>query len=424
MLTDSLRRMPRIAIIGAGPGGCTLARLLVQKSIPVTVFEWETAINARSQGGSLDLRKTTGLKAVREAGLYSEFLKHARLGGDGMKLCDQRMRPLLNIGSSSERVWMSRGAPEIDRSDLRTILLKSLPRDTIRWGCRLQRVDEDNGSLVFEHGVECDFDLVVGADGAFSRVRKLLSDVRPFYSGIGGYTASISDPAIRIPDVYQMVNGGSWLNHSQGHQIAAQQMGDGSLYVNIWQVRDENWERTADYDTLDGSAVKAVLNRIYQDWNPMIQKLLGAIDVKSLVPRNLYMLPVDFRWQHRPGFTLLGDAAHMMTLFAGEGVNTAMEDALELAEAIAGAASTSGPGREDFDNRVQKYEAALFTRANRVQRRTADMMHLMMFTPGAPNTSIERWLIRSFSDHVHGLFLPLVKALTYAIFYFRKRILI
>ena len=78
----------KIAIIGAGPGGCMLARLLHCANINVTIFEAEASVDFRSQGGTLDLRTKTGLAAMKEAGLYEEFLKHARFGGESLVLCD------------------------------------------------------------------------------------------------------------------------------------------------------------------------------------------------------------------------------------------------------------------------------------------------------------------------------------------------
>lgn len=422
MSSESAQYLPRIAIIGAGPAGCTLARLLTIQSIPVVIFEGEPTINVRSQGGTLDLHEDTGLAALKEAGLYSAFLKQARFDGDAIKLCDKHMRSYLNLGSSAEKSWLAQGKPEIDRSALRALLLESLPEGMIRWGCRLKLVEPKDGTLVFEHGIERGFDLVVGADGAWSKVRPMLTDVKPFYSGVGGFTATIADVARRAPEVHKLVNRGSWFNYSDGSMILGQQMGDGSLYVTVWQIRDQNWQRDAKFDIWDGKAVRQELCKEYADWSPEVLMLLQAIDDKGVVPRSLYMLPVDFRWENKPGFTLLGDAAHLMTPFVGEGVNTAMKDATELARVIVHARK-GARGPEGLYRQIKKYEEDMFVRVNKVQRKTEDMMNMMMFTRGAPGTTIERWIIRAMSDDLHRLLLPVVRLLVFAFYFFYKLLL-
>lgn len=139
----------KIAIIGAGPAGCMLARLLLRDNIPVTIFKSEASIETRDQGGTLDLHDDTGLAALKEAGLYDEFLKYARFDGDALQMCDKYMCRYLNLKSSQDGGWFSQRKPEIDRAKLRQILIGSLAPDTVRWGCRLLHVHPDDLSLVF-----------------------------------------------------------------------------------------------------------------------------------------------------------------------------------------------------------------------------------------------------------------------------------
>jgi 2-polyprenyl-6-methoxyphenol hydroxylase-like FAD-dependent oxidoreductase len=196
--------VPQIAIMGAGPGGCMLARLLHQQSIPCTIFEGEESVDYRSQGGTLDLRTQTGLQAIKEAGLFPEFKKYARYDGESLLLCDKNKRAWLKRSArkSGEKAVITE-APEIDRAALRRILMESVPDGVVRWGMKLKSVDADL-SLHFVNGVvERDFDLIVGADGAFSKTRQFLSSERPFYTGIGGYDMQIPDAAKRVPEVYK-----------------------------------------------------------------------------------------------------------------------------------------------------------------------------------------------------------------------------
>lgn len=157
---------PRVAIVGAGPAGSTLARLLTRASIPVTIFEGESSMSVREQGGSLDLRTNTGLKALREAGLYEDYEEYARYDGEALSVVDKNLVSVIRIGGTTEA--SSRGKPEIDRARLRQILVNSLPEGTIRWNCRLRSVDPHDLSPHFDHGVETGFDLLIGADGAWS----------------------------------------------------------------------------------------------------------------------------------------------------------------------------------------------------------------------------------------------------------------
>ena len=97
---------------------------------------------------------------------------------------------------------------------------------------------------------------MVGADGAWSHVRPLLSAVAPCYSGIGGHAFTISDAKRRVPELSKLVNRGSLFSWSDGKSIMAQQMGDGSLSIGTWSVRAENWQRECGYDVYSAEEVK------------------------------------------------------------------------------------------------------------------------------------------------------------------------
>ncbi len=126
---------------------------------------------------------------------------------------------------------------------------------------------------------------------------------------------------------------------------------------------------------------------------------------------------VGISWKHKPGVTLLGDAAHLMTPFMGEGVNTAMRDAIELANAIEGAVKDCG-SKAVLDQSIEKYETEMFVRAERVTKLTEDMMKLMLFTEGAPRTVMERWCIRAMKDELNSFVLQLFRVYVYVNFFF------
>lgn len=307
----------KIAIIGAGPAGCMLARLLIHNSanasqqLDITIFEGEATANFRSQGGTLDLHEKTGLLAVRQAGLWDEFIKFARYDGEAMKIADKNLLCYMNMGASDAK--STGGRPEIDRPQLRELLYRSIPENIVRWGHKLIKVDEDQ-TLHFANGhSEGGFDLIVGADGAWSRVRPLVSDEKPFYSGIAGHAFSIPNAAEAAPELYKIVNRGSVFSFSDGKSIMAQQMSDGSVSIGTWSVRPSDWRTSCGIDINDGKAVKEMAKQDFKDWDERLVRFTQVADDASISPRDLYMLPIGHSWKHRQGVTLIGDAAHLMT---------------------------------------------------------------------------------------------------------------
>ncbi|TDZ37932.1 Monooxygenase asqM [Colletotrichum spinosum] len=411
----------KIAIIGAGPAGCLLARLLHLAKIEATVFESESSPDFRSQGGTLDLHTETGLLALKEAGLFDEFLKYARYDGQYMAMVDKNNKHWFVIKPSGALNKLQE-RPEIDRPRLREILADSLPEGMIKWGHRLKSVDED-GRLVFEHTALSGFDLVVGADGAWSKVRKLLApDAKPEWTKIGMYSMSVPNPTETAPELYKLVNRGSLFGTGDGKRLTVQQMGDGTLHVYASiKSDDEKWSdpNVCGFDPTDLAAVKKfLLESAYRDWSP---ELTEAI-VKSeggCSPRSLYMLPVGFKWTHRRGVTVIGDAAHLMTPFAGEGVNVAFDDAMRLAKAIIEAAAKGGTP-DMLDKKVDTFEKDMFPRMAKVQRLTEELMIDTLFTPGAPESTIATSIARHARYGTPWIFHPLVTASVHSFFFVRK----
>ncbi|KAF2137938.1 uncharacterized protein K452DRAFT_291281 [Aplosporella prunicola CBS 121167] len=416
--------IPRIAIVGAGPAGCTLARLLLLRGVlsasQIAIYEREAGLHARDQGGTLDLHEEKGLAALKAAGLYDKFLSVARFDGDALAVCDKRMRPYLRLTSSRDGGWFAQGKPEVDRLALRRLLLDALPPGLVRWGRDVRRIDEANGAVFFADGsVEQGFDLIVGADGAYSAVRQALTPQQPFYSGVGGFNMVVPEAAKTRPLLHRLVNGGSCFAFSDGKVVMGQQLGDGAVYISVWGVRSEGWMSEAGYDVRDARAVKAALMSEFSDWAPEVREMLAACDEGAVWPRSLVMLPVGMKWESKAGVTILGDAAHVMTPFVGEGVNAAMKDAMELAEAIEEALDRGG-GRDAWGDSVRRYEEGMFVRVHRVQKMTEDMMKLMLFTEGAPGTVMAQWVVRSVSDDMSAVAVALLTPLVWAYYFFFK----
>lgn len=405
----------KIAIVGAGPVGLTLTRLLANNpAIEVTVFESEKSPDTRGQGGTLDLHPTTGLAALKEAGLYDEFLKRARFDGEALTVCDKRLFKYIKLPGVKEH--SSRGRPEIDRTSLREMLLKSVPPHLIRWGCRLHAMDEDR-TLIFDHGTESGFDLVVGADGAWSKVRKHISDQMPEYSGLTGFTWKIPNAKKTAPGCYKLVNRGSLFSYSDGRAIFCQQLGDGSLNLYTVAPWSEEWQANLPFDIHDTEMVRDTVLEEFHDWDP---ELLSFVHhAKEPVLRPLFMLPVGWSWENRPGVTIIGDAAHVMTPFAGEGVNLGMRDALMLSRAIIKASNSPGPGTS-LPAEIKSFEKDLFIRANETATLTNDLRIWLFFTDGSPRSVLEKFTLRITTFHDEGIIsrlrYPFFAAIVYAYF--------
>lgn len=364
----------KIAIIGAGPVSLTLASILQNNNIPFIVYE--AADSFRTQGGSLDLHPESGQLALREAGLWDAFVKHSRPEGDcdkivelsGEVLWDEN---LLKKPAVADEDKFS-GRPEIDRRALMNILFENLDSSAIAFGKKLERVvpsptELEKHDLHFSNDqVESGFDIVIGADGAWSRVRSLLADTKPHYSGISMAEVNCRDVASNTW-LNEYIGAGSMFSFGEGRAIFAQKQGDGSLRTYAALRVPEDFLNTAGIEWKNkDKARKEVVERYFNDIGDDLKRVILECG-DDLTPRALFELPVDFKWQHLSGVTLLGDAAHVMTPFAGVGVNVGMTDALILAREIVAATK----GEKDVGKAIWEYEMEMWPRAEKYARKTA-----------------------------------------------------
>src|ERR1700753_1227619 len=142
----------RVAIVGGGLGGLTLARGLSRHGIGATVYEREPSRSARSQGGQLDLHPESGQRALADAGLTGGFASEARPEGEEHRILDPSGRIVIHPRADPRSCA---GRPETDRKSRRALLLASLPPGTVTWGHRLVaagRASAGGWELTFEGG--------------------------------------------------------------------------------------------------------------------------------------------------------------------------------------------------------------------------------------------------------------------------------
>jgi len=375
----------QVAIIGGGPGGLTLARLLQQQGVNVKVYERDANRNVRVQGATLDLHYDSGLKALEAAGLTDAFKANYRPDNDRYRIVDENAT-IFHDDHTKESTgtfgdeWFR---PEIDRGPLRDILLDSLQPDTVVWDSHivsLAKIDS-TWNILFQNGTTAMADIIIGADGANSKVRPLITPIKPFYSGVTILEGAVYNSEINAPKIHTLLKGGKIMGFGNSKTFSVSAKGDGSLNFYLGWKAPADWIMQSGIDFKDNKKVLEWFKSAYGGWDGIWLELFEQ-EQFQFTPRPLYCMPLDQYWEAQPDITLIGDAAHLMPPYAGEGVNMAMLDALQLSESLL---------NESFINiqsAIGNYENMMFTRFAEIGKETLDNTN-WMHSPNALQNMVD-----------------------------------
>ena len=363
-----------VTIIGAGLGGLVLARVLHVHGIPATVYEAEPAPTSRRQGGLLDIHPWNGQPALETAGVTEEFRRLILPGRETYRVLDRTGAVLLDLPDDG-----TGQRPEVPRGALRQMLLDSLPPGAVRWGHKViavKALDEGRHELGFADGTTAVASLLIGADGAWSQVRPMLSRAIPEYVGVCSVETFLFDGDTRHPASAEAVGGGSLFALAPDRGLLAHREGSGTLHTYAQLRKPQDW--FANLDTTDAAALTTRVAQEFDGWAPELTALITDSDTPPLM-RPIFTLPAGHRWDRVPGVTLLGDAAHLRAP-NGEGANLAMQDGAELGQALA-----AHP--DDVEAALAEHERSMFTRAASVEA-DDDGFYTIMIDADAPHSAL------------------------------------
>jgi 2-polyprenyl-6-methoxyphenol hydroxylase-like FAD-dependent oxidoreductase len=377
---------PHVAIIGAGIGGVALAVACLHRGIPFTLYERDSSFDARAQGYGLTLQQASN--AIKGFGLYSlkercHSLRHVVLTTDGKEIVEWGMKTHATINHSPKRINM-----HIPRQALRLALLEQLGDDhSVKWGHRLVSFEQClDGSVELSFQVNGKMktvkaDLVVGADGIRSVVRSLLigEETTPLrylgYMVILGICSldslkGIESSLLDSTTVFQTVNGQE------------------RIYMMPYSLDSIMWQLSFPISEEKAKALSAQGNQALKDeacrraqWHQPIPEILLATP-----PALISGYPVYDRELLKPNLlekagssTLIGDAAHPMSPFKGQGANQALLDALALARHISMACTNRTKWREVGVRKaiLKEFEEEMLDRTASKVRDSAEAVELL-----------------------------------------------
>src|SRR3954451_2451507 len=346
----------RVAIVGAGIGGLSLALALRERGLTADVYEQAAELTEIGAAIALSANAT---REYARLGLLDELsaastmpteliYRHWR---DGSRIA---AHPVARDDSYVRRF----GAPYfgIHRADLQKTLSGAVGGTNLHLGCRLVNIVEDAHSVVlqFANGREERADIVVGADGVRSTVRRWVTGADDaVYSGTSAFRGIVpTDNLPSLPDPHAIQ---FWMGPDA--HLLHYAIGGGGEYVNFFAVVET--PRIWLHDGTVTDVHEDVPVASFRGWHPAVTEMIRAAE--SPIRWGLFTVRPLLRW-YRGRVVILGDAAHGMLPHQGQGANTSIEDAFALA------AFLTEPGRDDLDTTFSRYQSMRRGRTRAIQR--------------------------------------------------------
>ena len=364
----------KIAIIGAGPVGLTMAILLQQKGIDVTVYERDKNAQTRIWGGTLDLHKGSGQEAMKKAQLLERYFELAI--PMGRTIANQNGEILFKHNTIPEE---AQDNPEINRNDLRNLLLDSLKNGTVVWNSKLNELEVKDGKWIlhFENNKIETADFVNGANGGMSAIRKYITDAEVEETGTFMIQGEVLEAEIKCKDFFSLCNDNILMSAFNGNLLVANPKNKSALSYNVIFKTPSNWISENELDFRNIESIRSFLIDRFSDWDETYKELFRATSFFVGLPTRKISFEKEWKQDRILPLTLIGDAAHLMPPFAGQGANIGLVDAMILAENI-----TSGKF-ETIENAIEDYEKQMFVYAKEAQEETRKnelMMHEIGFS--------------------------------------------
>ena len=341
-----------IAIIGAGIGGMTAAVTLAKKGVKVSIFEQAPELSEVGAGLTITPNATKGLmylgleKQMKEVGMAhtQQGVRHFETG--------EMIVPL----ERGEKMLEKYGAYQLQahRADVHNVLIDELKlhdSNTIYTNHELIDLNEKNNSveLVFSNNETYEVDFVIGADGNRSAVRKIiLGDDDPQFAGYVAWRGLVPVELLGEDDFDEC---GSSAFIAPGRVFARYLVRNGELYNYVAFLATDEW---AEEGWAIPSKVDIVMD-IFSDYNQQVKNIIAATPANDLFKWGIFAREPVSKWSTK-NITLLGDAAHPLEPFMGQGASLAIEDGVVLGRII--------EESESSDEIVSRYEAARIERAH------------------------------------------------------------
>jgi salicylate hydroxylase len=380
----------KVIIIGAGISGLTLATALAQLAprLGVELYERDSSVAERRTGYAISLRGNAGLAVLTRLGLRYQVLAAGAQQVTNFVINDRQGRTLLALPSGKDAL---RETYRVQRDHLQSVLAAALPGNPVRYGFQALGYQTLEGQcrVVFTGGRHADGDVVVGCDGVASTLRRQLVGDAPHFLGLSAITG---DAALSVED--PLLSGGYFMTlGDRGDSFFGYRQPGGVHFSYAFHVEPSTLESTSQA-VLSGQVQAATA-----DWHPLVRTITAAAGPDSIKLRGYYDREPT-RQIRDGGLWLIGDAAHPMSPFQGQGANTAMLDALELAELLGSGNLTADADRLASKITARGRKAVLQSRSSATQFHTTSHIQIRTRNLGfrMANTIINSRVRRRLAD--------------------------